>query len=419
VVAGAFDGANGAGFSDANAGNSNHSGASAGWFKINVAEGERLFATYFLERGIPLDKAALVSELLTPRQTAVLNGFRVWSVRFYYWDPKSGTRIEDFVRLRHLQVRPKDSSPNGLPDFRFWQTPGSGSRLYQPVLLFQASKASKTWLEAQDDSGTRLTVAEGEVPAMRLALEGMFSVGLGGLWNHADRSHSQPLLKEFQEFKLKGREVEVNFDNDIDGNDSSLAALFHFSKALSNAGAEVSSWQPPPGKVKGPGDYVTAFGVRAYKDVPRLSFALAELVRPYNDKYAVLANPLGVIHEVRAGFSLCQASRLRDSTERTKVAVRQRSGKLLDRLLFDVWLEWGGRRSYVEIDYIPGAPKRLPNDDYNAWQDSGCPSIAGDVGPFLDLMKHLVPNDEFRHYVLQILAYPVAHPGAKLNLAGA
>jgi putative DNA primase/helicase len=32
-------------------------------------------------------------------------------------------------------------------------------------------------------------------------------------------------------------------------------------------------------------------------------------------------------------------------------------------------------------------------------------------------MKHLVPDDEFRHYVLQILAYPIAYPGAKLNLA--
>jgi hypothetical protein len=66
---------------------------------------------------------------------------------------------------------------------------------------------------------------------------------------------------------------------------------------------------------------------------------------------------------------------------------------------------------------FPALLDALPNDDYNTWQGFGCPSIAGDVEPFLDLMKHLVPDDEYRHYVLQIIGYPIANPGAKLNVA--
>ena len=350
--------AQGVGLFDVNVSNSDHSNANAGFLKVSTSDGERLFDAYFTERGIPLDKATLVAELVTPRQTAKLTGFCVWAAKLYYWNP-DGSRIEDFFRLRFLEVRSKGDPYNGWPDFRFWQAKGSGSRLYQPVPLLQGSQ---TWLELQDDTSELLATVEGEVVAMKLAPEGIPAVALGGLWNHADRSHSQHLLKEFQGFRLTGRKVEVNFDNDIAGNDSSLAALFHFSKALSNAGAEVSSWQPPQGKAKGPGDYITAFGVKAYKHVRRVPFALAEQLQPYNNNPAVLANPPKILKEADGTFVLYTASALKDSFEKTKVPVRQRSGKVVDRLLLDEWLEWGGRRSYKGIDYVPGAPRRLPNE---------------------------------------------------------
>jgi Domain of unknown function (DUF3854) len=297
----------------------NSDGAHDDGFRADASEGQKLFDVYFAERGVAPETAKLVAELLTPRQTKKLTGFKVWSIRFYYWNP-DGSKIEDFVRVRFLQVHKKGDPSDGLPESRFWQPKDSGSRLYQPVPLLTGDQ---TWPEMQADVSKFLTVVEGEAEAIKLTREGVFAVALAGLWNHADRSHSRFLLKELTQFKLKGRKVEANFDNDVPTNALSTAGLLYFCKALSNEGAEVSSWQPPPGKVKGPGDYVTAFGLDAYKQVRRLPYALAEQLEPYNQIYAVLTNPPSILREGDGTFTLHKASELKDAVERTnKVLVR-------------------------------------------------------------------------------------------------
>jgi hypothetical protein len=384
-------------------------------FAADISEGQKLFDEYFEVRGIPPETAKLVAKLLTPRQTRTLTGYKVWAVQFYYWNP-DGSQIEDFTRMRFLEVRGKLDPPDGRPRFRFWQPKGSGSRLYQPVPVL---RGNQTWLEMQGDVSKLLTVVEGEAEAIKLTLEGELAVALAGLWNYADRAHSRFLLKEFEQFELKRRSVEINFDNDVSTNELSVAALFHFSKALSNEGAEISSWQPPPGKAKGPGDYVTAFGLGAYKGLRRLPFGLAEQLRPYNETLAVIANPPSILKEGDGAFTLHKASELKDAVEKAfKVPVRQRNGKVRDCFLLDEWLEWGLRRFYTGINYVPGADRRLSDGKYNAWQSWGCPSIAGDVTPFLKLMRHLEPDEKYLRYVLQVIAYPIANPGAKLNVAG-
>ena len=264
---------------------------------------------------------------------------QVWSFLIHYWNP-DGSKVADFARVRFLQVRKKDEPADGRPDFRYWQPADSGSRLYQPVPVLAWLGGDHSWVEWQADKKKLLTGVEGEVECVRLMIEGVFAFAIAGVWNHGDRKHAQYFIKEFNQFEVRGRDIEVNLDNDIFGNPSALAALESFAKALSNRGANVYFWKPPPGKAKGPGDFVTAFGLQAYQALLRIPYGLAEQLKPYNERHAVIETPPCIMKEADSTFTLYKISDLKDVWEKpNKSPVRQRSGKFKDCYLIDEWAD--------------------------------------------------------------------------------
>ncbi len=47
-------------------------------------ESRELYKSYFEEHGIPLAVADIISDLLTPSQTAALTSYKVWSFLIHY-----------------------------------------------------------------------------------------------------------------------------------------------------------------------------------------------------------------------------------------------------------------------------------------------------------------------------------------------
>ena len=70
-------------------------------------------------------------------------------------------------------------------------------------------------------------------------------------------------------------------------------------------------------------------------------------------------------------------------------------------------------------DFTPGQPRYTENNELNTWPGWGCEPKPGDVRPFFDLFNYLTAaiTDEERKYLLQGLAYPIQHPGTKLQWA--
>lgn len=81
------------------------------------------------------------------------------------------------------------------------------------------------------------------------------------------------------------------------------------------------------------------------------------------------------------------------------------------------WLSHPNRRDVPGVVMEPGKSSPLPNGAINAWKGYRCEPTAGDVEPFENLLKHLIPNDSEREYVLLWLASLIKNPASKFNVA--
>ena len=298
-------------------------------FRADLSEGQRLYDAYFMERGIPLDKARFVAELLTPRQTKEVTGFRVWSIKFLYFNP-SGTRLEDFVRIRFLQIRKKAEPKDGRPDFRYWQAKGSKPQQYLPPFA--------SWSDIFDDTEQTFSWTEGEAKAIALTLAGRPCIGNSGVWSHSDRKNGKPLLDGFDAISLKGRRVEVVYDADIRNKPEVRAAQDSLMWELSNRGAEPAAVDLP-GPEKGVDDFLKVHGIEPYDALLRRPFAIVRGLLDYNKQYTMIDHPPAIC--VKETGTLQNLAKLKDTLRADRALVTGRDGKIRDRLRMDVWLEWG------------------------------------------------------------------------------
>ena len=79
------------------------------------------------------------------------------------------------------------------------------------------------------------------------------------------------------------------------------------------------------------------------------------------------------------------------------------------------WLTDPARRSVERIVYEPGGAKVVDGDYYNMWTGMGAEPVKGDCAPWLDVLSYGIPDAKTRAWVLQWLAWPLQHAGAKLN----
>jgi hypothetical protein len=85
--------------------------------------------------------------------------------------------------------------------------------------------------------------------------------------------------------------------------------------------------------------------------------------------------------------------------------------------LGQAWVTNERRRNAPRVVMAPEHPATLPDGSINSWKGFTCVSKAGDVRPFIDLLKRLIPDVNERRYVLIWLAYLVQNPEARFFVA--
>ncbi len=90
-----------------------------------------------------------------------------------------------------------------------------------------------------------LYLVEGEKKCLKGLQEGIFCIGLGGLWNWSDGTEEKTLISDFDQINLKGRPVYLVPDNDFEqpdrhGDPKNLKqAVYELGYRLIDRGAKV------------------------------------------------------------------------------------------------------------------------------------------------------------------------------------
>ena len=83
----------------------------------------------------------------------------------------------------------------------------------------------------------------------------------------------------------------------------------------------------------------------------------------------------------------------------------------------DAWIQSPMRRDYMDLAFTPGADL-ITDDCINLWRGWGAKSSLGDINPWNEMLDHIFgEHTGMRKWFEQWVAYPIKHPGAKLNTA--
>jgi predicted transcriptional regulator len=158
---------------------------------------------------------------------------------------------------------------------KYLQRKGTGNRLYIPQRV-------KPILS---DPTVPFYITEGEKKALKAAQEGLYCIGLSGLWNWSNGN--KELISDFDLVTFKGRSIYIVPDNDWlqpdrHGYQKNLKqAVYELADKLKKRGAKVFIVELPQGDTKGLDDYLCKYSVEEFKSLPvsevkSLSEAIAE-----------------------------------------------------------------------------------------------------------------------------------------------
>jgi|Deesub1362A_J573_1020465.scaffolds.fasta_scaffold00319_22 Mn-dependent DtxR family transcriptional regulator len=157
---------------------------------------------------------------------------------------------------------------------KYLQRKDSSNKLYIP-------KKVKPILS---DSSIPLYITEGEKKALKATQEGLYCVGLSGLWNWSNGN--KELISDFDKIALTGRPVYIVPDNDWlqlnkHGYNKNLKqAVYRLAEKLKAKGAEVFIVELPQGDGKGLDDYLRKHSIAEFKNLPAIE------VKPLSEKLA-------------------------------------------------------------------------------------------------------------------------------------
>jgi len=140
----------------------------------------------------------------------------------------------------------------------------------------------------------------------------------------------------------------------------------------------------------------------------------ARLIEEMNQEYAWIERH-GLIYRNKYG-DLIKIERLRQQMANTHIRAQVR-GSYKDVTYADAWHSSPKRKKFDDIVFMPGKPA-VHKGCINLWRSWGAEPAEGDIGPWNELLDHLFNGDaEMRRWFEQWAAYPIQHPGEKLNSA--
>jgi len=343
--------------------------------------------------GAAIVKKLGLGNVLSMSETRALTGIEQKAVAYEmpYFD-LAGRRIKH-SRWKIIPVG------DDLP-MKYYQEPNTIPRLYLPPLL--------DWAKVARDPSKRMIVTEGEKKAATACLHGMPCLGLGGVWNWKSKRWSMPEVKDFDLFEWKGREVEVCYDADLSENENVAKALAALCGSLSRRGATVFiRYLPPTEGSSSLDDYLVRYGQEAYEDLECPEWDTSRELRRFNEELVYVEDMVGYYSTgPRVFYPNVQKLIQRYGS----VTVPSEAGKMVPAV--QEWARWPHMRMVSRLTYEPGLGQEV-GGAFNEWRGWGADSKRGEVGQFLEVLRSI----EGHEWLMQWLAYPVVHPGAKLYTA--
>lgn len=83
----------------------------------------------------------------------------------------------------------------------------------------------------------------------------------------------------------------------------------------------------------------------------------------------------------------------------------------------EAWIQSPNRRDFIDLVFTPGA-ELITGECINLWRGWGAESKPGDIEPWNMMLDHIfAEHRDMRKWFEQWVAYPIKHPGEKLNTA--
>ena len=334
-----------------------------------------------------------------------------------------------FCRFRYLEFINGFAKLAGIKEQRYTQPVNTKPELYLSPLV--------EWLPITKDVSKRIFITEGENKSSCACKLGFITIGLGGVWNFRSSKQSQLLIPAFDLFDWTGREVIIAYDSDAIRNPSIIAAENALAKELTKRGAIVFILRLPDTsttKKTGLDDYLVAHGAAAFRGLlttsARSPWRTNAILHELSESVVLVNNPVQIVkfdeapmqRLSRNDFMLKYASL--DWDEIVPTANGQGT-KVITHCVADEWIHWPCRPELARLVYKPGQERIISlltagklEYELNEWPGWGCEPCKDPkaLKLFLDLLKHLFkgcdPDD--MKWLIQWLAYPIQHPGAKL-----
>ena len=330
--------------------------------------------------------------------------------------------------------------------YRFAQPLMSGHRLMRytqpkdsPPAVYLPRLKGVSWPTIQANPELPLVITEGELKAACATKAGLQCIGLGGVWNFASKKYDVEFLPQLEEFVWSGRTVTICYDSDAAYNTAVQQACNRLARVLAARGADVRiATIPQPKTIDGNApvkvgldDLMVVNGQPTRSAIDAVfadaaSWAEQEELFKLNTEAAMIRSPHCVaifpqedapVAE-RGKFLLKSVEQFYQQFAPRKIMVLNAAGEPVPKSAAKIWFESAFRREHYGIVYKPGAPE-VTDNQLNLWPGWPNEPRPGNVKPWLDLLDRLFTKDEQaeRRYFTQWLAYPIQHPGAKLNVA--
>lgn len=323
-----------------------------------------------------------------------------------YYDLQGKVR-DDVFRCRFLD--PGKGFLSQDPKWpRYGQPAGSPAAAYFP--------RGFNWASVARDPKIGMLVTEGEKKAIAIAKGGAPCIGLGGVWNFANKKVTLP---ELVAFDWKDRKTILIYDSDCAINPDIQAALRGATAALGSMGAKVYTLIiPSEGDRKmGADDFLVAHGEAAF--VALLSAATPQTgiqkLWEYNQKYAVVKSTAQVFDAQMPDMTFYSYQTFEGLIGAADRVVAGTGKTPQEVTVASQWLKWPLRTEYEGLTYEPGQPSRI-GSNLNHWRSLGVGACKGCIEPWILLLDHLFAGSEpvARQWFERWAGWPLRHLGAKL-----
>lgn len=277
--------------------------------------------------------------------------------------------------------------------------------------------------------GAVIYIHESAIKAINGAKLGTYSVGLNGVWGWCSKKHDIALLPMLRDLPWRAKELTcvVVFDSNAESNDDVALAIRRFAermRAIVGVTVRHMLLPKPPAELGkedwGFDDYVHHYGPQqatAWLDSwqeTSVEVEISELEAmklELNNEVCIVRSLKKVVD--RGTGAVMGRTDFCDINYADRVAWVEEGERVRQVNVPRMWLQWERRRVVNDMDYMPGVGE-IHEGRLNTWRGMGLEPAAGDVGRWLQILEHNVPDAGLRKWIIQWMAYPLQHLGAKL-----